>query len=71
MADEKGKKKARALSDFPHGTERYKCNDLIEADVAEIKSLKEAGLVDDHPSAVAHVERQKARVKAAADAALE
>lgn len=71
MADEKGKKKARALSDFSHGGEKYQSGGLIEADVAEIKALKEAGLVDDHPSAVAHVERQKARVKAAADAALE
>lgn len=70
MADEKekGKKKARVLADLTHDDRKYKCNELIEADAAEIKSMKDAGQVDDHPSAVAYVERQAARAKAAAAA---
>jgi hypothetical protein len=71
MADESKTKKvkARVLADLTFDDRKFKCNDILEADASEIKSLKEAGQVDDHASAVAYCERQAARAKAKAAAA--
>nr|GFD52848.1 hypothetical protein [Tanacetum cinerariifolium] len=49
MADAK-KVKARVLVDGAYG----KCNDVIEIDPADVKSL--AGVVDAEPAAVAYAE---------------
>lgn len=54
-------KKARILQAFVLEGLQYKPDQVIEADAATIKSLKEAGNVDDHREAVAYAESQGAR----------
>ena len=73
MADEKTPKltKARVLSDFSDGERKYKCNELVSFEDATLKAYKTAGYIDDHPTAVAFLEKQAARAKAAAAAAAE
>lgn len=47
--------RARVLFVLEHDGKSYPCDSIIEASAAVIAAYKSAGLVDDHPDAVAYI----------------